>query len=67
MRDEKVVELGLIPLCEFCIEKGRKIEASVDGKTCFGGWAFMCNMCHKQYGKGFGLGRGQKIVRVKNG
>jgi len=66
MRDEKAIEMSLIPLCEFCVEKGRKVEASVDGKTQGGCWAFMCNVCHKAHGKGYGLGRGQKIMRIKN-
>lgn len=45
--------------CQMCLEK---TFAVVDGKTKMGGWAFMCNDCHRKYGVGFGLGRGQPLA-----
>lgn len=35
----------------------------VDGKTIRGPWANMCHGCHKRYGVGLGLGRGQQYDR----
>jgi hypothetical protein len=32
----------------------------VDGKTQLGPWANMCIGCHTRFGRGIGLGRGQK-------
>lgn len=32
----------------------------IDGATTLGSWANMCFACHKIYGKGLGLGKGQK-------
>ena len=35
-------------------------QAFVDGATSFGAWANMCLKCHRAYGKGLGLGKGQQ-------
>ena len=42
--------------CQFCSK-----EATVDGKTKMGPWAFMCDDCHNKYGVGLGTGKGQKL------
>lgn len=34
----------------------------VDGKTKYGPWANMCLSCHKAFGVGLGLGKGQVYV-----
>ena len=45
--------------CDLC---GRDLSYKkyfVDGSTSEG-WALMCPICHKHYGQGLGIGRGQK-------
>lgn len=44
--------------CDIC--KERNSEFFVDGATVFGPWALMCKDCFMDYGKGLGVGRGQK-------
>lgn len=48
---------GIRKYCDFC-----KGIAEYDGKTKFGGWAYMCEIHYHFYGVGLGLGRGQKII-----
>ena len=36
----------------------------VDGKTTSGPWAFMCLDCHRLYGYGLGVGKGQRYIKV---
>jgi hypothetical protein len=43
--------------CQLCKIK----EATVDGKTKTGPWAYMCYTCHRIYGMGLGPGRGQLL------
>lgn len=44
--------------CEVC---GRKLTtAFIDGRTKTGFWAIMCLACHKEFGVGLGIGKGQK-------
>lgn len=46
--------------CQLC---GRKFEdgySYIDGKTAMGSWADMCGDCHKQFGCGLGVGKGQE-------
>lgn len=31
----------------------------IDGATKMGAWALMCEKCHKNFGKGLGIGSGQ--------
>ena len=44
--------------CNIC---GASIEDSfIDGRLAeHGSWAIMCELCHKVYGVGLGLGKGQ--------
>ena len=49
------------PDCDFCTT-GVGSQAQYDGATVQGPWANMCNMHFRQYGKGLGLGRGQKLM-----
>jgi len=60
----KVVWVGEPPTrCDIC---GKRIKnIFIDGKTRMGPWAFMCPECHRRFGVGLGVGRGQKYV--KNG
>lgn len=45
-------------MCEAKITK-----VFIDGKTKSGAWGFMCEKCHKRYGYGLGIGKGQRYVR----
>lgn len=44
--------------CELC-KKPLK-QSFVDGRTLFGYWALMCNLCHRNVGCGLGVGNGQR-------
>ena len=59
---------GTIPTqCEVC---GRELKDEfIDGKTKVGFWATMCLACHKEFGVGLGIGRGQKfsMKEIKGG
>ena len=45
--------------CELCQKDISKLSF-VDGKTRMGPWGIMCLECHKKYGVGLGLGKGQQ-------
>ena len=38
-----------------------------DARIRTGQWANMCSSCHRSYGVGLGLGRGQRYMLQKNG
>lgn len=46
------------PTCDLC----GKRPAAVDGATRMGPWAYMCVPCHETYGRGLGLGVGQRLL-----
>jgi transposase-like protein len=48
--------------CDIC---KKETKFYIDGKTKIGKWAFMCKECHKTYGVGFGLGKGQRYFDRK--
>lgn len=54
----ETAKVSSIPNCQICLSQ----KATVDGKTEFGPWAFMCDGCHEVHGRGFGMGRGQRLV-----
>lgn len=59
---------GVIPKkCDLC--EGELKGAFVDGRTKIGSWAIMCLPCHKEFGVGLGLGKGQKyeLKVIKDG
>jgi len=43
--------------CDCCGEKN--LSTYIDGATARG-WAYMCEKCYSKYGKGLGIGLGQK-------
>ena len=51
------VEVVKLPMCNFCSK-----EATYDGKTTMGPWAYMCKDHFLVNGIGLGLGKGQKLV-----
>lgn len=38
----------------------------IDGRMTGGTWATMCHTCHRLYGVGFGMGKGQLFKWIKN-
>lgn len=50
------------PYCDVCALMGKRIPASVDGRTRWGSsWAYMCEPHFEIHGVGLGLGRGQRL------
>lgn len=39
----------------------------IDGRTTFGGWAYLCPACHAKYGVGLGMGKGTKFDQTPYG
>jgi hypothetical protein len=42
-------------------------DTIIDGVTTYGSWALMTPECHSEYGRGLGIGRGQKYVKQADG
>jgi hypothetical protein len=55
-RSHTTVEVGSLPNCDFCSN-----QASYDGKTTMGPWAYMCEVCFSKVGLRLGLGMGQRL------
>jgi len=51
------VQVAALPKCNFCGD-----AANYDGATTLGPWANMCEKCFAYYGRGLGLGVGQRLV-----
>ncbi len=56
--------------CNFC-HADLSDETLIDGRTCYGPWAVMCDLCHVVHGVGLGTGSGQRYepqeVRISKG
>jgi hypothetical protein len=48
--------------CNICSKPDEPVVATVDGKTVFGPWGWMCDICHVRYGVGLGTGKGQRLA-----
>ena len=59
--DHTEVEMSAPVNCDFCHELGTHVQASYDGRTKWGPWAYMCEDHFKQHGMGLGLGNGQRL------
>lgn len=46
--------------CDLCNSKLKGVF--IDGRTRMGAWAIMCLPCHKEFGVGLGIGKGQKYT-----
>lgn len=46
--------------CDICHRNLDTLTAFIDGVTATGQWAIMCLTCHKYWGMGLGLGKGQR-------
>ena len=53
--------------CDLCGHKPKGVF--IDGRTKMGAWAIMCSACHKEFGVGLGVGKGQRyeLKVVKDG
>ena len=61
MEENEKKWLGTWPAqCDCCHSKLDTHTFFVDGRTKSGPWALMCPVCHDRFGKGLGLGRGQR-------
>lgn len=60
MSDTAYVEK--LPLCNFCQQQGKKVNAEYDGRTTSGQWANMCALDFAAFGVGLGTGKGQRLV-----
>ena len=54
-----------IPKCDLCCGRDAGAVAAYDAKTRGGPWAYLCAAHFDQYGIGLGIGRGQRLIRVK--
>ena len=65
-RDWTVAHVWALPTCDFCRE-----PAGFDIETRDAGWAFVCGECFADHASpsvmmfGLGLGRGQRLVSVR--
>jgi len=60
------VKVEKLPMCDFCrLENGVENPAQYDGRTIYGRWSYMCQMHFRKYGTGLGLGRGQRLILMK--
>lgn len=57
LEGRKTVRVSSTKYCDFCLRK-----AMYDGKTRFGPWAYMCQMCFQDNGVGLGTGQGQRLI-----
>lgn len=48
--------------CNFCSTPDAPVKATIDGKTTYGPWGYMCDACHGTHGVGLGLGKGQRLA-----
>ena len=55
--DHTQVVVPSIPSCDLC-----KQPSYADGRTIYGGWAYMCRPHFQALGIGLGLGRGQELI-----
>jgi hypothetical protein len=56
--------MGHLPdKCQIC--ERRLTDTFVDGKINGGVWGIMCPACHKLYGNGLGIGKGQQYRLIE--
>jgi hypothetical protein len=61
MSDTSVV-VSKIPPCDVCKQGGVTAPAYADAALTLGSWGYVCVEHFNQYGKGLGLGRGQRLL-----
>lgn len=66
MADLKIHWMGKAPV--HCDVGGEPIATLfVDGRTVMGPWGNMCMTCHKKFGSGVGVGKGQMYEKQRDG
>lgn len=55
------------PSCKCDVCRKPTPKRFIDGATKMGPWADMCEACHRQYGRGLGVGKGQLYEKQENG
>jgi hypothetical protein len=61
MADTSVV-VATIPDCDLCKQVGVTKPAYADASLTLGSWGYVCLQHFNEYGKGLGLGRGQRLL-----
>ncbi len=56
------VEVSHYPECDLCKTQNIILPAHYDVKTSYGVWANVCEHHYKVYGRGLGLGKGQRFI-----
>jgi hypothetical protein len=66
-KDWTVVEMTIIPNCDYCDDEHTVTSAEYDARTYGGFWAYMCKLHYLLNAKDaeLGLGKGQRLVRAK--
>jgi hypothetical protein len=59
LKNSNEVKVLKFPKCEFC-----NLEAHYDGTTILGPWGYMCEAHFRLYGRGLGVGIGQKLTLI---
>ena len=68
MTDGTYVHVQQLPPCDIHLQTdGSVVTAGYDGATRFGPWAYMCHACFTSYGRGLGIGRGQRLMVADSG
>jgi hypothetical protein len=62
MSDHTSVIVQSIPDCDMCKQDGEKTPAYADAALVFGSWGYVCVSHFNQFGKGLGMGRGQRLL-----
>lgn len=62
MKSKNKTIVSELPYCDFCKKHLLTNYAKYDAKTTLGPWANMCESHFAMYGKGLGLGIGQKLI-----
>lgn len=60
------VKVSVLPDCDFCKQRGHSHAAHYDGATVLGPWANMCEEDFVLFGRGLGLGVGQRLVLTED-
>jgi hypothetical protein len=53
--------------CDLCYRSFATMQIMYDAQTTLGAWANLCQTCFNRYGKGIGLGVGQRYQKQEDG
>lgn len=65
-KDWSVVEMTIIPNCDYCNDENTVTASEYDARTYGGFWAYMCKLHYLLNAKDaeLGLGKGQRLVKI---